>query len=115
MVNVKVELESGVYTLKKPGGKVGLANMDILLSIQSATGIRGKDYNEADLGMTPAELERIRPALKRWTEEVLPHIYIEGPYPLDDIPGEDQMFLFFAMVTTIRGGDKNKPPFRIIT
>jgi hypothetical protein len=109
---IKIETDSGTYVVNKPGGAAGLDHISILFGLQQAGGVRGADFNETQLPMTPAEREKIIPALREWATKVLPTIYVSGPYPLEEIPGEDQLYLMMGVASTIKGGEK---PFRVIT
>jgi len=112
MVNIKVETGNGIYEVKKPSGTVGAIHIGILTGLIRMGGKKGAEFNETDLPMTPAEQENLQKGFLQWTKEVLPHIYVNGPFPKDDMPGEDQFALFFAMFSTMKVSGNI---FRIIT
>lgn len=93
----KVETPSGVYTVKRPVGRVGIAHFTLVSKSIPTT----KDPETGKVIISPADQDRFEKAFVDWTEKVLPSIYISGPTSLEDMPGEDQYALFLAMFTTV--------------
>lgn len=95
-----VETPSGVYTVKRPVGRAGVAHFT-LVSKSIPTTI---DPETGKTIVSPADQERFEKAFLDWTEKVLPAIFVDGPTSLQEMPGEDQYALFLAMFTTVNLG-----------
>lgn len=90
----KIETANDVYELKKPTGKIGALHFRLLTKAMP----KGNG-GEEDLGVSPADQERLQEVFEQWSDQVLPVITISHEY--EDIPGEDQWILFLAMFQTM--------------
>jgi hypothetical protein len=99
-----VETPSGVYTVKRPGGRVGVIHFTL---VSKAMPSGQKDPETGELVTSPADQDRLEKSFMEWTEKVLPAIYVDGPTSLQDMPGEDQYALFLAMFTTVNVGGRD--------
>jgi len=98
-----IETPNGVYKLRRPVGRVGVTHFTIVTkAIPSSV-----DPETGDPVVSPADQERFENAFVEWTQKVLPAIFIEGPFKVDEMPGEDQYALFLAMFTTMKFGGQD--------
>lgn len=105
----KVEVSTGVYTIRKPIGRIGAKHFAILSRMVPARDMDGDD----PYVMSPADMDRLGSTFEMWAAEVLPHIIVDGPCKYDEMPGEDQFGLFMAVMEDM-GGDGKKPLFRVV-
>ncbi len=93
--DIKIETANNIYVLKKPTGKLGALHFRLLTKAmpQSAT----KDGDQTLV--SPADQERLSEVFEQWIDQVLPNILISPTY--DEVPGEDQWFIFLAMFQTM--------------
>jgi hypothetical protein len=93
----KVETANGVYTLKRPVGRIGITHFTLVTksiptTIDEATG---------QVMISPADQDRFTAALNEWCQKVLPEIFVDGPVKPEQMPGEDQYAIFLAMFSTV--------------
>ncbi len=102
----KIETSHGVYSVKRPVGRIGVKHFSLSTKVApSRIDENGNPvYSEKDQ-------ERVFDAFEAWAEFVLPKIIIDGPYPVNEMPGEDQYSIFIAMVSTV---DVGKDLFRFV-
>lgn len=100
MENYEIETANGVYTLKKPTGRIGLINFSLISKSQPKSQEKDKDGN---IMLSPADEDRMQRAMLEWGEKVLKHILVEekSDFKYEDIPGEDQFILFMAISSKI--------------
>lgn len=112
MIYKKVEINGNVYTLRKPVGRVGAIHFGLITKCVSQDVVRGKTLDQIETNLEEeVDYERIMEVFVEWSEKVLPHLIVEGPYKYEDMPGEDQFAVFMAMVQTIK---VSKDFFRVI-
>lgn len=95
-----IETPNGIYTVKRPVGRAGVIHFT-LVSKSIPTTI---DPETGETIVSPGDQERFVDAFVEWTTKVLPAIYVSGPVPIDEMPGEDQYALFLAMFSTVNLG-----------
>lgn len=96
----KIETPNGIYTVKRPVGRAGVIHFTLVSKSIPTT----EDPETGQIIISPADQDRFVQAFSEWTEKVLPAIYIEGPFPIQEMPGEDQYALFLAMFSTVNLG-----------
>jgi hypothetical protein len=96
-----IETANGQYELKRPVGRVGITHFTIVTSAIPQSNVKDDDGNTIT---SPGDQKRFNDALENWMDKVLPSIYINGPYPVTEMPGEDVYALFLAMFTTVNFG-----------
>jgi len=94
----RIVTPNGEYVVNRPVGRVGVVHFTLVSKSLPTT----RDPETGEVIVSPADQERFEKAFVEWTEKVLPHIYVEGPVPREEMPGEDQYALFLAMITTVR-------------
>jgi hypothetical protein len=91
-----IETPNGVYKVKRPVGRVGVIHFTLVTK-----SIPTRVDEDGNTVLTPDDQARFTAAFAEWTEKVLPAIYVEGPVPVTEMPGEDQYALFLAMFSTV--------------
>ena len=92
----KIETGNGTYTVKRPVGRAGVQHFTLVTkSIPTARDEEGNTI------VSPADQERFTNCFDEWTTKVLPQIYVDGPFKVTEMPGEDQYALFIAMFQTV--------------
>jgi hypothetical protein len=107
---LKIQTATGIYEVKKPGGKIGAKSMMMLSEIATAEGIM--KVPKVEDGEDPAVIEKTiahnsritmmkaEEVFVRWAPEVIPTILVSldgKPITYDDVPGEDQLAIFLAL------------------
>jgi hypothetical protein len=95
-----IETPNGVYTVKRPVGRAGVIHFTLVSKSIPTT----VDPETGETIVSPGDQERFVDAFVEWTTKVLPTIYVSGPVPVEDMPGEDQYALFLAMFSTVNLG-----------
>jgi len=115
---IKVKVNENVYVVKKPAGRVGAINMAILSKL-AGSARQGEEYGEDKVLVSPAQQEMVTEVFLEWCEKVLPFVVVDGPFKdaagkfvYDDMPGEDQMGVFMALMSSMNAGTEL---FQIIT
>jgi hypothetical protein len=103
---IKIQTGTGVYELKKPGGRLGAKNMVLLSKMATAEGIQKipEDANEdpqliAKIKAQNAKVatEKMAEVFEEWAPLMIPQVVVSGPFTYDDMPGEDQLAIFMAL------------------
>jgi hypothetical protein len=84
----------GVYTLKRPKGRIGAKHFRIM----TRAAPKSLDENGRP---SPADQDRALECQMEWIEEVLPEILI-SPASIDEIPGEDFLVAWVVMSNEIK-------------
>lgn len=96
-MDLKIETPSGIYVLKKPRGKAGIKWLNIMLETSVLF-----EHDIRDMPME--ERKKIMSALGSYIEkfatEILPDLYISGPFTVDDIPADDMFEIFMTLMTS---------------
>lgn len=93
----KVETASGVWTVRKPMGRIGAIHFAILSKCIPS----GGKNEDGEVQISPADMERQSEGFLEWSSVVLPKIIIEGPCKYEEMSGEDQYGIFFAMAEVV--------------
>jgi len=100
MREITIRTDNGTYVVRKPVGRFGVRWLAILFEM----GELPPDVDIADLTM--AERKEMMcsfvTALDQFTVEVLPHIYVSGPFKPDDMPPEDIMTIFVELAQSMQ-------------
>jgi len=99
----KIATASGVWTVRKPMGRIGAMHFAILSKSMPTSSSKDEDGN---VEISPADIERQSQGFLEWTATVLPKIIIDGPCKYDQMAGEDQYGLYFAMLEVVNVGEK---------
>lgn len=101
MNTYEVETGNGLYTLKKPTGRIGMINFSLIMKAQPKSSEVDKDGN---IIPSPADEDRMIETIGEWSNKVLKNIIVEDKsvFKFDDIPGEDQYVLFIAVSSDIK-------------
>jgi len=95
---IEVETASGVYKVKKPVGRIGAVHMSIMMKVNMPKG-EPEDWGEQQV---QAYLESTSKVFLEWAEKVLPHIYVDGPFKPEEMPGEDQFVIFLSLAQEVQ-------------
>jgi hypothetical protein len=121
---LKIQTATGIYEVKKPGGKVGAKSMMMLSEIATAEGIM--KVPKVEDGEDPVVIEKViannsritmikaEEVFVKWAPEVIPTILVSldgNPVTYDDVPGEDQLAIFLALSSEMKMSEEF---FRIV-
>jgi len=114
IAQIKVEISSGLYTLKKPVGRLGAKQFAILTNASPthAPEVKKSSKKDKTYVMSDKDKENMTHAFQEWSEFILPGIFVDGPDKPDEMSGEDQFALFTAVMDQLTLGDDNL--FRIV-
>lgn len=114
IVQMKVEISSGLYTLKKPVGRLGAKQFAIITNAAPSGVPEAKKGTKKDKNfvMSDRDKEKMTQAFEEWSELILPGIFVDGPNKPEEMSGEDQFALFTAVMDQLTLGDDNL--FRIV-
>lgn len=96
-MDLKIETPSGIYVLKKPRGKAGVKWLNIMLETSV---LFEHDIRDLPLEERKKVMGAIGSYLERFTEEVLPDLYISGPFTVNDIPADDLFEIYMTLMTS---------------
>lgn len=105
---LKIQTATGIYEVKKPGGKIGARSMMMMSEIATAEGIMKVPGPEEDPQLREKVLAnnnrvtmlKAEEVFVKWAPEVIPSILVSldgKPVVYDDVPGEDQLAMFLAL------------------
>lgn len=92
VINYKIETASGIYTVRRPIGRIGAIHFSIL---------SGHAPTSGEEKATARDLERLAEGFEIWANKVLPHIIIDGPFNFEEMPGEDQYAIYMALMSQV--------------
>jgi len=113
MIQKKVEINGQVYTIRKPTGRVGALHFSLIAKCAPKDAMKAKnleDFTKEQLAES-VDYDKIIDTFAVWSEKVLPHLIVDGPFKYEDMPGEDQFGLFIASLEEMNIG---KEFFRVI-
>lgn len=117
----RIRTDSGIYKVRVPQGRIGAIHFAILTKSAPVSAFNQQDDLEDEVtidqepvvnespkrktkvDISPGDIERMGDIFVEWTQKVLPHIYVEGPYPLAEMPGGDQYGIYCAMTEVTLG------------
>lgn len=106
---VRIETSNGIYTIKKPTGRLGAKHFALLTKSIPA----GRD-EQGNVMLSPGDQERFGQVFEEWCAYLLPHLVVAGPFKYEDMPGEDQYAIFLAMFEIMNMGDESGEIFRVL-
>lgn len=108
---VEIETNSGIYKIKMPKGSAGARHFTIITKCMPKSSESDKDGN---MILSPADEERLYKGFEEWSNKVLKDIVgKDSVYSYADMPGQDQWFVFLALIGMIDlGGDEEL--FRVL-
>ncbi len=106
MVYRKVEVNGQVYTIRKPVGRIGALHFSLITKC-APKNVRMDEEVEVE----SVDFDQISDVFVVWAEKVLPHLIVDGPYTMEEMPGEDQFALF---ASCLDGMNIGKDFFRVI-
>ena len=127
-IYIKIETVKGIYRVRNPMGRMGAIHFGIVTkyldggeepTIAEKAALEAGEKLPAKK-MSPMQRANLAEALIEWTQKVLPNILVgftpkdspdEVPIKVDEIKGEEQAAIFYALLEDITVGDEY---FRII-
>ncbi len=110
MIQKKVEVNGQVYTVRKPVGRIGTIHFGLIMKCVPKDALKSKTLDDFD-AQDVMDLDKITDVFVEWSEKVLPHLIVDGPYKYEEMPGEDQFAIFMSMVDAVK---VSKEFFRVI-
>lgn len=124
----KVKVGSGIYEIEEPVGRLGAKHFALLSRaapeevnkvpeddmVQSKLIKDDTDSKPTPPKITREDKERMSEMFEQWSNVILPHIIVEGPYDYDAMPGKDQFALFNAVIMHMEGDDDSPELFQLL-
>ena len=109
----KIEVNGEVYTVKKPVGRIGAIHFSLITKCtpKEYRNVKSLDEIDEDKIAEKVDYDTLMAVFTEWSEKVLPHLLMDGPYKYEEMPGEDQFALFVA---SLEGMNIGKDFFRIV-
>ncbi len=106
-----IETKNGIYKIKMPTGAAGARHFSIVSKSLPKSSEKDKD---GEIILSPADEERLYKGFEEWSNKVLKDIVgKDSVYSYAEMPGEDQWFIFLALIGLIDiGGDEDL--FRVL-
>lgn len=99
-MTIEIRTANGTYRVRKPVGRWGVRFLAYLFELSELGGVTEPSEltreERREFGQTFTEV------LERFTVDVLPHIYVSGPYKPDEMPPEDILTIFVELAQKIQ-------------
>ena len=100
MMELVVEAPYGTYKVRKPVGRWGAKWLAILMEVGDLP--TSEDLRELTASERRMLMKSLSEAFEDFVVEILPHIWIDGPYKPDVIPPEDALAIFLKLAQEMK-------------